>query len=204
MEIAVFVGPNGETAPIQKAGEIQVYHQSCNIWEICRSMPFALQSAKGLPGIREYMKEVLDFLGECRTFVGLSIIGLPYFELEKAGFTIWEMAGPPYSILDSILEAEAASKLDTYPEINIITPRPEPQEIAPGCYSISLKEIQNCNHVVTSKQILFPLLEKTTIKSLEIICSHIPPWLEVKILAGEVNGVIDKISSNETRVTINR
>jgi len=204
MEIAVFVGPNGETAPLQEAGEIRVYQHSCNIWEMCRIIPFSLQSAKGLPGMREYMKEVLNFLGECRTFVGLSIIGLPYFELEKAGFTIWEMAGFPSNILDSILEAEAAAKLNTSPEIKIIIPKPEPKEVTPGCYSISLKEIQNCNGMVTSKQILLPLLEKMAFKSLEIICSHIPPWLEIKILCGEVNGVINKITPNETRVIINR
>lgn len=202
MEIAVLVGQNGAIAPIQATGEIQVYKHSCNIWEMCRSIPFCLQSAPGLKAMRDYMQTVIKFLGECRTFVGLSVIGLPFFELEKAGFTIWEMDGSAYNILDSIQEAEAETTLS--PPLNIVIPKPEPREISPGCYSISLKEVQNCNGLVTSKQLLFPLLNNNQISDLEIICTHVPPWLEVKILSGEIDATIDKITPHETRVTISR
>ena len=200
MEIAVLTGLSGATAPIQEPSMIQVYKQSCNTWEMCRSMPFCLQSTQGLNAMRNYMQVVIDFLGECRTFVGLSVIGLPFFELEKAGFTIWEMSGSVPSVLDGIseTEAEAAPSL----QLNIVMPRPEPREISPGCYSISLKEIQNCNGMVTSKQVLFPLLANKQIRHLEIICAHIPPWLEVKILGGEIEGTIEKLSLTETRVII--
>ncbi len=88
------------------------------------------------------------------------------------------------------------------PQLNMVIPIPEPQEISPGYYLISLKEIQNCNGMVTSKQVLFPLLANKQIQQLEIICTHIPPWLEVKILGGEIEGTIEKISLTETRVTI--
>lgn len=205
MEIAVLIGQNGETGSIHESGKILVYRHSCQIWEVCRSIPFSLQPRKGLAQTRKYMASMLEFLGECRAFVGLSVIGLPYFELEKAGFTIWERSGSPADFLDDImqgklLESESASTMD----LNIVLARPEPKKVGPGCYSISLKEIQNCNGMLTSKQILFPLLEKMAFESLIIICSHVPPWLEVKILYGEVNGVIHKITPNETRVIISR
>ncbi len=104
MEIAVLVGQNGATAPIQESCTIQVYKHSCNTWEKCRSMPFCLQASQGLKAMRDYMQTVIGFLGECRTLVGCSVIGLPFFELEKAGFTIWEMDGSPADVLDIILE----------------------------------------------------------------------------------------------------
>ena len=200
MEIAVLVDQNGITAPIQESCTIQVYKQSCNTWEMRRSMPFCLQSAQGLNAMRNYMQKVIAFLGECRTFAGLSVIGLPFFELEKAGFTIWEMSDSALSVLDGILEAEAEATPP--PQLNIVMPRPEPREISPGYYSISLKEIQNCNGMVTSKQLLFPLLANKQFQNLEIICTHTPPWLEVKILGGEIEGTIEKLSLNETRVII--
>jgi len=205
MEIAVLVGPNGETTLMQEANQIQVYQSSCKIWEMCRSMPFSLESTQGLPGMREYMKNVLEFLGECRTLVGLSVTGLLFFELEKAGFTIWEIAGSPLHVIDSILTAEANAKteLNFSNEINISVPRPEPEMISPGCYSISLKDIQNCNGMVTSKQILFPLLKNMDFRSLEIICTHVPPWLEQQILIGQLTGQVNKMNHQETRVSIN-
>jgi len=168
-------------------------------------MPFSLESAQGLPSMREYMKEVLQFLGKCRTVAGLAITGLLFFELEKAGFTIWEIAGSPTYVVDSILaaEANANAELDFSSKIDIVVSRPEPQMISPGCYSISLKDIQNCNGMVTSKQILFPLLKNMDFRSLEIICSHVPPWLEQQILIGQLSGQVNKINLQETRVTIN-
>lgn len=201
MEIAVLVDQNGITAPIQESCSIQVFKQSCNTWEMCRSMPFCLQSAQGLNAMRNYMQKVIDFLGECRTFAGLSVIGLPFFELEKAGFTIWEMDDSAVNVLDRILEAEAEPTPS--PQLNIVVRKPVPREISPGRYSISLKEIQNCNGMVTTKQVLFPLLANKQINHLEIICTHIPPWLEVKILGGEIEGTIEKVSLTETRVIIN-
>lgn len=204
MEIALLVGQTGETTLIKEAKQIQVYQYSCRIWEMCRSMPFSVESTQGLPNMRQYMKTVLEFLGECRILAGLSITGLLFFELEKAGFTIWEIAGSPMYVLDNIVEAEANTEVSCSNEINIVISRPEPREVSPGCYSISLKDIQNCNGMVTSKQILFPLLKYMNFRSLEIICAHVPPWLEVKMLSSEINGVIDKITHNETRVTITR
>jgi len=206
MEIAVLTGQNGVTAPIQESCTLQVYKYSCNTWELYRSIPFCLQSTQGLQAMRDYMQTVIDFLGECRTFVGRSVIGLPFFELDKAGFTIWEMDGAPTKVLDSILEAEAAVAAAALPspQLNISIPQPEAREISPGCYSISLKEIQNCNGMITSKQVLFPLLANKQIQNLEIICTHVPPWLEVKLMGGEIEGSIEKISPDETRVTIGR
>ena len=205
MEIAVLVGPTGETALMQDATQIQIYQYSCRIGEMCRNMPFSLESTQGLPSMREYMKNVLEFLGECRTLVGLSVTGLLFFELEKAGFTIWELAGSPLDVIDSIINAEANAKaeLNSSCEISIIISRPEPQMISPGCYSVSLKDIQNCNGMVTSKQILFPLLKNMDFRSLEIICTHVPPWLEQQILTGQLTGQVNKINHQETRVTIN-
>ncbi len=201
MEIAVFAGRDGLTASIQEAGEIQVYQYYCGKWDMCRSMPFHLHAAKELQGMREHMKTVLHFLGECRTFIGLSVNGLPFFELEKAGFTVWEAEGLPAEVLDGVLEEEKkliAAAEETAEAVII----PEPMEISPGYYSISLKDIQNYSGKVTSKQLLIPLLQKMDFINLEIICSHVPPWLEEQILSGQLEARVNKLSSFESRVNI--
>jgi Fe-only nitrogenase accessory protein AnfO len=200
MEIAVLVGPQGETAPIQTPGEIQVYQYTCNSWEICRSMPFALEPAGGLPGMRAYLQTVIEFLGECRIFVGCSVTGVPFFELEKAGFATWEIIGHPLDFLDGILKAQDAAA-STAP-VQASASLPELKETAPGCYSISLKEIQNCSGFISSKQVLLPILSRHQFHTLEVICSHVPPWLEVKILSGEINAVIEKSSPQEAKIII--
>ncbi|MEA4923688.1 MAG: Fe-only nitrogenase accessory AnfO family protein [Syntrophomonadaceae bacterium] len=201
MEIAVLIAENGDIAPLQEATYIQVYRNICNIWEPDRSMPLTIPWTQGLPAMRKYMQIIVEFLGECRTLTGLSVIGLPYFELEKAGCTIWELPGSPYDALGRILEAETAAA--ELPPLNIAMPSILPQEISPGCYSISIKAIQNCNHKITSKQILLPLLKDMNFCSLEVTCSHLPPWLEQQIITGQLNARIIPVGPLETKIVIN-
>lgn len=201
MEIAVLVGADGATAPIQTTGDIQVFKHDCNRWELSRSMPYNLQTIQGLKGMREYMAAIINFLGGCRTLAGSSVIGLPFYELEKAGFTIWEMTGAPAAILDYIMAAE--NKSVPSPPLNA-SPRPEAMETSSGYYSVSLKDIQNRNTMVTSKQILFPLLNNKQVRHLEIICTHVPPWLEIKLISGELEGTIEKMASHDIRITLHR
>lgn len=191
MKIAVLVGTDGKLASIQEPGALQVYHKGNGQWKMVRSMDFSLPGLKGVPAMREYMKETLDFLQDCRILSGSSVNGLPFFELEKAGFTIWELDGTPLEVLDKIMTSETEIELNSPLEAYEIV-KPEPKEISPGCYSLSLKAIQNCNGAVTSKQVLIPLLSNMPFQELEIICDHVPPWLEVKVMGGEVNGIIKK------------
>ncbi|HWP96756.1 MAG TPA: Fe-only nitrogenase accessory AnfO family protein [Syntrophomonadaceae bacterium] len=199
-EIAVLVGMRGESATLYDSSEVVVYQKSCHHWNPVRSMPFVLEENMGLPQLRVKMKELVDFLAECRTFSALSICGLPYFELEKAGFRIWEMEGLPVDFLQIILnEEEVVLKEETIKE----NPEPAAKEIFPGHFLISLKEIQVCGQGRSSKQIILPILRQE-FKTLEILCDHLPPWLEAKMLDGEVQGTVDKTASGETRICILR
>lgn len=202
MEIAVLVGSDGETASIQEPCEIQIYQYTCQNWEVCRSMPFNIRSSSGLSGLRAYLHKVIEFLEECRTFVGRSVTGVPFFELEKAGFTTWEIVGYPLDFLDGMLNFQESGACTT--PVQASANPPELKEISPGCYSISLQEIQNCSGFITSKQVLLPVLSRQSFNTLEIICSHVPPWLEAKILSGEIDAVIEKRSPQEAKIIINK
>ena len=201
MEIAIYLGPDGETAPLQEEGEIKLFQYNCGVWEISRSMPFCLGPSTGLRAMREYMQTILDFLGECRTFVGLSVTGLPFYELEKAGVNIWEIAGSSYNVLNSILQA-GDEPAPSPPDTIALIPVPTAREISPGRYYISLKEIQNCNGQVTSKTVLLPLLQHMNFQTLEVTCNHIPPWLEEQILSDQIKARVDKLDNQDISITI--
>lgn len=146
------------------------------------------------------MDTVIDFLGECRIFVGNSVVGVPFLELERAGFTTWEIAGHPRDFLDEVHKSQV--DLMCSPPVEAPARPPELKEISPGCYFLSLIEIQNCSGSITSKQVLLPLLSNKRFDTLELACSHVPPWLEVKIISGEINATIDKVSAQDVRITI--
>lgn len=142
---------------------------------------------------------MIGFLNGCRVFVGLSVTGVPYFELRKSLFSIWETVGKPVEFLDYVLQKEEETR-EPENEGN----RLAPVEVFKGCYRISLKEIQEKSVGVTSKQALLPFLRRGDFHSLEVLCSHVPPWLETELIAGKLSGTVEKIRNNELKVTITR
>lgn len=183
-DIAVFVGENGETASLHEKGKIVMYRKRQGKWKVIDEKDFFIGQGLGIKDLREKMREVVSFLGKCRVFVGLSVSGVPYYELEKHSFRIWEFEGKPLNFLDFVLEKEEEIKEAKPDDCTETGKPPAPLEILPGCYRISLKEIQEGNTGVTSKQVLIPFLRGGRFYSLEVLCNHVPPWLEAELAGG--------------------
>ena len=202
-EIAVFVDEEGKTASLVQRGKIIVYQKKQGLWQVSREKDFALDNHQGMSGLRKSMAEALSFLDNCKVFVALSVVGLPYFELEKACCSVWEFDGLALDLLDYVsAQEEEILALDLHQ--GQIPAIPEPFEVSPGFFQISLKEIQRNNSAITSKQALMPFLRRGQFYSLEVFCDHVPPWLEAELLAGKLVGDVQKISKDETRVSISK
>lgn len=200
-DIAVFTGENGETLSLDNPGTITVYRREQGQWSFNRAQEFILDKERGIGGIRRQLAELLDFLQECRIFAAFSVTGMPYFELEKAGCRVWEIAGKPKDFLDNVfIEEEKAREQNGNQGTEVKTPAPV--QVAPGCYQISLTGIQAGGTGVTSKQALLPFLRQGVFYSLEVLCSHIPPWLEVELAAGNLEGITERINKDVVKVLI--
>ncbi|MDF9408904.1 MAG: Iron only nitrogenase protein AnfO (AnfO_nitrog) [Pelotomaculum sp. PtaB.Bin013] len=202
-DIAVYIGEDGRTASLFERGMIAVCRKEQGHWTILKEKEFSISRTSGLPELRKKMTNVQDFLGECKIFVGLSITGVPYFELEKGGFSVWEYEGNPLDFLDHIIMEEENSLMKRVAgECGV--DRVAPVAVADGCYRISLKEIQEGNTGITTKQALLPFIRKGEFYELEVLCSHVPPWLEAELAAGSLCGEKSKTGDNEFKITITR
>jgi len=200
-DIAVCIGENGETATLYDKGKIAVYRKKRGIWSVIKEEKYFSFSGLGMQELRGKMAELIGFLNGCRVFVGLSVTGVPYFELRKSLFSIWETVGKPVEFLDYVLQKEEEAPEPEQEKKGI---QLAPIEVFKGCYRISLKEIQEKNTGVTSKQALLPFLRQGDFHSLEVLCSHVPPWLEAELTTGKLSGTVEKIRNNELKVTITR
>ncbi|BBB92035.1 MAG TPA: Fe-only nitrogenase accessory AnfO family protein [Methylomusa anaerophila] len=200
-EIAVHTGEGGETAAIDVPGTIVFYRKQMGIWGVERTRDFALAPEKGLREMRKQVAELVADLGDCKVFVASAVNGVPYFELEKAGSSVWEFAGKPQDFLDYVLEKEEESAQAIAPESIVM---PVPENLGKGCYRISIKEIQETGTGITSKQVLQPILRQENFHQLEVICNHIPPWLEADMMGGSFSCVSKKITPSESKVVIRK
>ncbi|ABO51317.1 hypothetical protein Dred_2813 [Desulforamulus reducens MI-1] len=200
-EIAVYVGNNGETISLYQNGKVMVYLRDKGQWQIAREKDFSLGDNFNIKALREQMNELVDFIGPCKTFVGLSVTGIPYFALEKSNCSVWEFEGNPVNFLDYILTKEEEPKKSIRGDA--VSP-PVPVETFSGCYRISIKEIQEQSLSITSKQALLPFIRKGNFYSLEVLCNHIPPWLEREILFKGFESSSEVIGKNEIKVYITK
>ncbi len=196
-EIAVLLGPDGRTGPLTEPGRIVVFRRDRGVWEPDRETAFAIDPGIGLRGLRHAMQDLLVFLGGCRIVIARTARGVPYFELEKARCTVWEIAGDPAGQLEEVWQEEAEAQ--QVPETAGI---PVPEEITPGNYYISVTELQEANAGVSSKQVLLPFLRRNAFRSLVILCNHVPPWLSVEAMTAGCRIEAEQLGDHEFRVRL--
>ena len=142
-------------------------------WHAVASVPFSLAGCDTLPQMRNKLRELAQLLPAEAAIAGVSISGLAYNELSRMGFCLCELDSFSPDILDALASEILASAQG---EVQVPT-APTPTDI-PGVYSINLMEVQAAHPEITSKKALRPFLSSTPFVELEIICGHMPPWLE--------------------------
>ncbi|MDR3588809.1 MAG: Fe-only nitrogenase accessory AnfO family protein [Negativicutes bacterium] len=200
-EIAVFRGNDGATAALGEPGTVAVYRRKQGRWELSRQQEWDLDSRKGLKEFRRQITEIATFLGTCKVFVARTITGLPYYEMEKAGISTWEVTGPPAGFLTEIALQDAAVREEV---VETVVKQVVPLEVAPGHWSVSIKEVQEQESGITSKQVLLPILRRLAFTSLAIDCNHLPPWLEVEITGRGLVFQTEKLGGNHYKVIVSR
>ncbi len=199
-EIAVFLGADGSSVSLDEPGSVTIFRRALGSWEKTREKGFSLDQVNGMRELRLKMGEILQFMDGCRIFIARSASGVPYFELEKAGCTVWEYTGKPTDFLEHVWEQEE-KELEMAKTLapSVIT---TPEEKTPGNFYISIKEIQRNTPEVTSKQVLQQFIRSGAFRTLEILCGHIPPWLEIEAVDGGLVYEVEQLNKNEFKVKI--
>jgi len=199
-EIATVIGCDGRSSSLTRPGTVVVFRRNRGSWSKEREMSFSADEKDNLTDIRRKMHDLISFLGDCRIFVADAASGALYFELMKAGCSIFEVSGIPDDFLEDVLaEEEKEQALQTAGRTAVV---PGPYERAPGEYVISIKEIQGKIPGITSKQILLDFLRAGWFSSLEITCDHIPPWIEMESEQKGFRIESEKIRVNEVKMKV--
>jgi len=198
-KIAVLVDQKGKTASVYKASSIVVYEKLEGQWQEVQRRTCMFAEIISMRELRRQMEEMIGFLDDCRLVVAEIIAGVPYYELEKAQISICEFTGQAQDLLETVWQLEQKNPVQTQSQINM--PTFQLLETFPGCYRISLKEIQSSLVLLSSKQVLLPILQKGDFNTLEVICSHVPPWLEIKLAGDQYQSYIEK-GQQECRIVI--
>lgn len=174
MDIAVVMDEQGRTATFGDDTTIRIYSREDNGWKVKCEMNYQISRQKTPAGIRNGLREVGAWLGECRLMIAKEISGVYYTFFEGLLFNIWEMDGNPEEYLDYVYHSELQEQKKETVQKKPVTP----ELIREGCYFIDLKEIMSDKNLLTSKQVLLPFFKEGNFRQLIIDCDHIPRWFE--------------------------
>jgi len=201
-DIAVCIDEQGLSSFLYAGSRLVVYHKQQGTWQIIKEKQIALDKQAGMSGLRRQMAEIILFLDQCKIFIGRDVVGVPYFELEKAQCSIWEFEGEHLGFLDYVLEKEEEKMNESKEQASQMIPLPV--ERGSGDFYLSIKEIQENGGGITSKQVLMSFLRQGKFYSLEVLCNHIPPWLEAELKDSNLIGRVEKIAPTETHIYISK
>ena len=166
-------GHGGETGPPPSGHGGEIGLPPAGAWRRLKIIPFTLSGCYELVDMRNRLRTIEQLLPQGAVIAGTSIAGLAYSELNQMGFCLCELERFSPEILDA-LAAEVAASAETSAQV----PAEPVAGDSPGAYTINLVEVQAAHPEVSSKKALRPFLASTPFVELEIICSHMPPWLE--------------------------
>lgn len=168
--IHVLVDTNGRTTEPEGQCILQEFKRDLNGWGTVDSRAYNFDSNN----IQQYKKtiEVLARAFDKSTiFVGKNVIGTLYRVMDQKGVHIWEHEGEPSTFLEAILNKELKfEKGETTDHLY--------KEITDDVYFIDVGKVLLENEGLSSKKILKPFIEDEPFKELQVLFSHIPPWLE--------------------------
>ena len=201
-EIAAIIGEDGTSVSLNEPGKVIVYRRVRGSWEKDREMAFSIEPARGLRDLRKKVEELKALLRDCRVFVARSASGALFFELEKARFSVWEITGTPAEFLESVWRDEKAEQTAAClpPDAGI----PAPAETSPGRFTISIKDIQAKRPEVSSKQVLQNFVRGGSFEELEVLCDHLPPWIEVDAERCGFAVDTEQVGKNELKVRLTK
>lgn len=207
-EIALYVNNLGEIADLNKAGFIRILKKDNNKWIVIKETPFEFYSVKEKENIGLDTLKISEALEKCKVFVAKEIPDLIYIMFESIGISTWKMEGNLYEILDYVLEKEIeeAEEIKVINKLKINNAKEQffPMEIgSSGYYILNLKELQEHNTGITTKQVLKPFFSENKFNELIINCSHIPCWLESELERLDLNFEASKTGEDEYVLIIN-
>lgn len=201
---AVFLDHNNITCSSMDEGNIKVYSfdPENNAWYATQNIEFSLLDCTSIAGIRKKILDMIHALGECRVFIGSEVTGQLYSILEAHRFNIYEVNGEPEQFLSSVLELENKNgeiPAETSGSSRRIYPEKAGEE---GAYFLNLKAALSNNPELSSKKILLPFIDEKKFKKIEVLCDHIPRWLNSELEKSGMKFDVCKIDTGDSKVTI--
>lgn len=198
MKIAALT-KDGELASIEDSTEVLLFEKEDSAWRVFNKHPFRL-SGRSSSEIRDSVSSLILQL-ECKVVVARHISGIPYRVFDSMGFSIFEANKLSCELLDDLVRDIKKSQVELSNEHTSTEPIPIDDE---GRWFLDLISLQEKHPEISSKQALRPFIQNNAFLELKLLCTHLPPWLDIELPARQLGCTIEEIKGGRLIVNISR
>lgn len=151
-----------------------IYEKENNNWKARKQFTIQITAKTNPETFRNEIRTIIAKLDDCKIIVSQSLTGLAYHIFDRMGFYIFETAELAPDTFDQILhDIDKNTQELTTQEMPT-----KPMKTDEGIYFLDFIQLQQVHPEISSKRALQPFLQSTPFIKLDILCSHLPPWLE--------------------------
>ncbi len=197
-KISIIMNNFGEIDSIMENAVISVFEKRNTVWTVVKNISIDFGLFQNIKELRKKLIQLASELGDCKIIVGRSISGLTYHIFDKMGFDIFEAESFSPVVLDQIL-SDVHNKSGKREERAFTGPV---ETDVPGVYFLDLIALQKQSPGISSKMALQSFLLGTPFFRLDLICEHLPPWIESLVQNKNLNLGTEKLAEGKTRIII--
>lgn len=175
--ICVFLQDDDKLDSFLKSSKIVVFNKS-DAWERVKTIILPDKYSQSPSELRKQMTSIIGQLGDSKIIAGLELTGIPYRVFDSFEFSIFSISELNDEVLDGIISDIKNANIKEYMKNEIINNAKPVKTQVPGVYSLDLITLQTECPEISSKKALKDFFCNTPFIELQLLCNHIPPWLE--------------------------
>lgn len=192
-EIAVLLDEKNKITSFDFINKIYIYEKKEEGWFIKVKLEHICLS-ESIGEIQKNIVNIIAMLNGCNIILGKVITGICYHILDRNGILMCEAKEYSKYLFDEILKdqylkLEKVSKERDEKKNMLLKGKEEgldrflrPMKISEdGTYLLDLYELQKLHPEISSKKVMIPFLSSTVFYELQVICSHVMPWLDQEL-----------------------
>lgn len=201
-KIAVVVDQEGRIGVIENKSRVDIYSKTDREWQLTESVEILIKDISNIEEVRSSVRTVALNLEDCRIVIGKNVSGIAYHILDRLGFYIFEVHEYHPDMFDDIVRdvEEMDGSKERGGDIPLEPYSPEND----GVYYLDLIKLQDMYPDISSKKAMAEFLNHEVFLRFELICRHMPPWMEQIKDRRKLNYSIEKIGEDSCRVIITR
>ncbi|MTK07364.1 MAG: hypothetical protein F8N38_09790 [Hungatella sp.] len=176
-KIAV-ISKDQELVPFLYCNLVEIFEKEGAQWQSVRTASFSPITGNTIEKLRKETESIMTLAEDAKAVLCRELSGIPFSVFNQKGYCIFCSEKADQDTLDGMIKDIEESDEKRRRKEEMIQNAGPVETQTPGIYSLDLVQLQTECPEISSKKALLPFLSNTPFLELQLVCAHIPPWLE--------------------------